>query len=185
MKKLMIAAAIVCVAVAGQAAQVTWGSDTSSYVNSSGTKQKVMPTGQSIVLAVIGDVDGFAAGDWDGTVTKELATATLKTPNTTKGRVSENFLFDFSDKILKDNDVLAVVIKNGSKYEQIAYYNTANGMVTDTLKVAGLADDEDSWSKTLTFATKGNFTTAAAPEPTSAMLLLLGVAGLALKRRRA
>ncbi|MCR5413849.1 MAG: PEP-CTERM sorting domain-containing protein, partial [Kiritimatiellae bacterium] len=35
------------------------------------------------------------------------------------------------------------------------------------------------------FATAGNFKTAAVPEPTSGLLMLLGVAGLALRRRRA
>ncbi|MBQ6341074.1 MAG: PEP-CTERM sorting domain-containing protein [Kiritimatiellae bacterium] len=42
----------------------------------------------------------------------------------------------------------------------------------------------DTWSGAgFTYATGGNFT--AVPEPTSGLLLLLGMAGLALKRKRA
>ena len=75
----------------------------------------------------------------------------------------------------------------------ISYYDTSlgtNGKVVDSLTVTGLADDEDLYAKTLNFATAGNFTAAVSgsssvPEPTSAMLVLVGLCGLALKRKRA
>ena len=50
--------------------------------------------------------------------------------------------------------------------------------------VSGLAGNTSSLTDQKLTAS-GNFTTASVPEPTSAMLLLLGVAGMALRRRRA
>ena len=65
-----------------------------------------------------------------------------------------------------------------------------NGKVVDSLTVSGLSSLEDLYAETLNFATAGNFTAAvsessSAPEPTSAMLVLVGLCGLALKRKRA
>ena len=67
-------------------------------------------------------------------------------------------------------------------FAQFAYLNgtdeaTTLSITTDLLnanaQTAGLPGAQNGWA------------TAAVPEPTSAMLLLLGVAGLALKRKRA
>ena len=79
---------------------------------------------------------------------------------------------------------LAVVITDGKTMMNITYADGTK--VTDSYLVNGLADN--LWTGTgnqpFNFATKGNFT-ADVPEPTSSLLMLLGVAGLALRRRRA
>ena len=55
---------------------------------------------------------------------------------------------------------------------------TATSPTQIRLYNAGWADDTKS-------ITTGGFNTAVAPEPTSGLLILLGMAGLALKRKRA
>ena len=52
-----------------------------------------------------------------------------------------------------------------------------------TYTISGLKDEASTLSG-FTFAT-ANYTTAAVPEPTSGLLMLVGLAGLALRRRRA
>ena len=43
----------------------------------------------------------------------------------------------------------------------------------------------ESWASDTMSLTTGGYNTAVAPEPTSGLLILLGMAGLALKRKRA
>ena len=65
---------------------------------------------------------------------------------------------------------------------QLVYASDMTTTVDDVYEVSGLTSD--TWSGAgFTYATGGNFT--AVPEPTSGLLLLLGMAGLALKRKRA
>ena len=58
--------------------------------------------------------------------------------------------------------------------------------VDDVLVISGLDDimnGGNRWSGNLNYASSGNFT--AVPEPTSGLLMLLGMTGLALRRKRA
>ena len=74
-------------------------------------------------------------------------------------------------------------------YQAFAVLWTADGKEASYTAVKSISMTNDSTSKTFAFANQSsalsanNFTVA--PEPTSGLLLLLGMAGLALKRKRA
>ena len=102
--------------------------------------------------------------------------------------MSANFSFTYDDETpannpIKTGDILGVMFKDSEgNLSQLVYASDMTTTVDDVYEVSGLTSD--TWSGAgFTYATGGNFT--AVPEPTSGLLLLLGMAGLALKRKRA
>jgi hypothetical protein len=82
-----------------------------------------------------------------------------------------------------NGDIFGVMFKDGDgNLSKLTY--VAGGDVDTTYTITGLADDTSSLNY-YTFATGAyTATTAAVPEPTSGLLLLLGMAGLALRRKQ-
>ena len=181
MKKLIIAVATVAMAVAVQAASISWGS--TGYLWDTATDAKATSIdGGTIVLCLIND-----GSDWANGVT-DLDTGVLTTSGMAaaigkvKGSSSGNYSFSYDGSLIKNGDVLTVLFKDtDGKYSELTYVDTTKGAVTDTYTVSGLSGD-DSVLSGFSFATQGNFQTV--PEPTSAMLMLLGMAGLALRRKQ-
>ena len=186
----MIALAAVACATGLQAASFAWNT-TTKITDSSGTavasaaEYSAVLNGGSIVLVLLAD------GTYDGakTILDGQTAPTVKTsPAAQRGRLSATYGFVYDDadgasNILKNDDILGVMFKDSSgNLSQLVYANGAT--VDDTYKISGLSNN--TWvGSSFTFATEGNFTVAAVPEPTSGLLLLLGMAGLALKRKRA
>ena len=180
MKKLMIAMAAIALAGVVNAASISWSS-TGYLWDATKDAKATSITGGSIVLCLIND-----GSDWTKGVT-DLDTGVLTTTGMAamigkvKGSTDGAFIWTFSDGTLSNGDVLTVLFKDtDGKYSQLTYLD--DSAVTDTYTVSGLSGDSSVLS-TFTFANGGNFQTV--PEPTSGLLMLLGVAGLALRRRRA
>ena len=189
MKKLMIAAAIVCAAVVSQAASVLWyttnsDGDPMNFVDKTGAYVTEMPAGVRVVLA---SITGNLAGEF--TVNSVVGAGAIDSDGETYSLVSGSVdgYYGTDSWTIKNGDILAVIAEvtteAGISYQALDY--VAGGKVTDTLTVSGLTDD--SYYAEFFAATGGDWTvkTAAVPEPTSGLLLLLGMAGLALRRRRA
>ena len=177
-----MAAAIVCAVCSLKAASVSWTAyqfesatgdiyDYGYFVDKDGNPYTSNPAGIDIVLCLM-----------DGDTVKQVLDIGL---NDGSGAVGGTYEFMYSSAVIKNGDVLKVFAKDADgKYLDLQASANPAGMdptVFNTLTVTGLSDD--TWmNDEFVFAT-GNFT--AAPEPTSGLLMLLGMAGLALRRRRA
>ena len=155
MKKLMIIAAAVFAAIASNAATVKWSS--SGLIGLDGSKAGA---DYSILVTVVSDTtDTFKSGSEFGPVSYKSGMVATQTAGDT-----------------------------GSNLGTIVFSATAYGPAGATLDLGSVTQAIEDAGSTYTLKFVANNSKddwAAAPEPTSGMLLLIGVAGLALRRRRA
>ena len=182
MKKLIIALAAAAIAAGVQAATVQWGSGTIYTPGAEGafTTTKAAASSVSYYLWTM-DAATYASTTIDGIAKLDKTTATANGKNNALGGTviyQDKTHFDAGATV--NWAILFTYTDGDSKEWYIA--NKGTGTVDDLgsqLSFGNLASSSSS------YATVGGWTAASVPEPTSGLLLLLGVAGLALKRKRA
>ena len=189
MKKLMIAVAIVCAAAFVQAANFNWNA--SGLVDESGS-------------ALTADYIGFAfyGSDTAGKVpvtALEDAIAAVMTSSFPEALmdyvgVADGGIVlmgpDSQSTVVAGSDVSAFIILTNAKYSDLdettlagyapTMYSVIEGGVNGTKNIGNAGG-----TYTFSFGADQQGDWQSVPEPTSGLLLLLGVAGLALKRKRA
>lgn len=205
MKKLMIVAAAVSLAAVSQAVTLDWGLGGKVWVGEKAGEKAVLATdytgtmkaGSELCLIYVGqNKSSFALGA-DGkladgqTVVNTIAYA-VATSGTKKGKWNPTMsMADLAN--YSDGASFAIVFNNGGKYDYV-YAVDASGNIGSAYQTAiAYADLSGKTALPEQYGTGGSGVAGAimnggaepVPEPTSGLLLLVGMAGLALRRRRA
>ena len=191
MKKLMLVAAVLGLAASVHAASASW-QVTNIYkvgsTSSSTTADRVAAdTYYGYLITVAGDLTVAK-------VTSELASKasvadvvsyldgikTASSATTAAGKIAKDVTLTLAD----GSYTMFSVILDSTNGDPLT---ASNYVIGDTVSatVTSVGDSAISSFNAKTLTTTASNWTAAAPEPTSGLLLLLGVAGLALKRKRA
>ena len=165
MKKLMIIVAATFVAVATQAASFAW--KTSGI---KGVEGSDLFTGSAILTAYATGTD-TVIGTWNGNIVNGVLNGS------SSGLVISSDSFVGASKY--DFIFVATTTVGGKDYEWVSTTKTSTAQATSTPSISWFAANHTTGE-----GINANGW-AAVPEPTSGLLMLLGVAGLALKRKRA
>jgi hypothetical protein len=186
MKKIMILASAIAMACSLQAASFTWGFLSDSIIAPGGEANVDFLEGGTAFL-YLGTVTASDSA-FDFGSAKLLATA---------GQDAEYFNFGVFDSSNAATSDLLTSTAAGQAYTLILVnkeIDTLVGYEGDYILAKGTSAEDtdpmsgDKWASMIdTTAYQGDqwSTMAAVPEPTSGLLLLLGVAGLALRRKQA
>ena len=180
MKKLMIALAAVAMAIGVQAATVQWGSGAIYTPGAEGAFTTTKAAANSVTYYLwTMDAATYASTSLDDIAKLDTSTASATGKNSALGGTvvyQDKTHFDAGDTV--NWAILFTYTDGDSKEWYIA--NKGTGTVND---LGGQLSFGNLAASTSTYATVSGWT--AVPEPTSGLLMLLGMAGLALRRRRA
>ena len=174
MKKLMIALAAVAIAACSQAASIKWAvNNASDYKGWNVYVYSGNYTSIGTVLATVLPEDQAPKG-WTDNLTQITVGSDVVNG---RGKLLNQTTHDIDTSKTWTVVLLDGAIAAGTKYA-----------IYESYAAADYAYEGSDTPSTMTFGTvksTGTLTTEAVPEPTSGLLLLIGVASPALKRRRA
>ena len=199
MKKLIIAASAVMAAVAVNAATINWNSSAMYLPTAEGkaSETKASSGAAGKAAAITMQLWVIDQATYDSLYNADAATMVANVVNAYKGKTTFDASGNTSTKAMVTlADSKKTYAVGDTAYAAILFTTEANGEAQYLGNLGAYtfkAGDDFQQSNMGSFALgdntgtniSGMWTAAAVPEPTSGLLLLLGVAGLALKRKRA
>lgn len=188
MKKLMIVLVAAAVAAYTQAASFNWKTSATGKVYQPGSATDFLGTSTAYLFDVANVtqsslVADFAAGTLDLASKSGLSNATIS-----NGKISGPTFVDGTAVGDTLTAYFATIITVGTDdYLFISGVASAGGVEGKTTAIsfnAKAASQLTALDASAGYKGAGWYTTQSVPEPTSGLLMLLGVAGLALRRRR-
>ena len=182
MKKLIIAAAMICAVVSAQAATVNW--------NISGVKADGggSPTAGWAVMAFYTEVGAGSSAIESAINSKTAGSLTFDASKSlvvsmSKGKVAAHDASVAALDTTKNYDFYFVVFNDAdatkaTKYAMVSALNQEYSSLDANYTVTGAFSASTAWTSITPPA-------PVIPEPTTGLLVLLGVAGLALRRKQA
>ncbi len=186
MKKLMMVAAVVIAAACANAAQFSWSAlqikDGYNSGNAGYTAANITGTAYLIMSAELSQAD-FMAGAKSGTYTAANigAVASSSKAIAAGNIVSTSFNYDTTIATGGKESAYFVIFSADGKY----FYTSAEKQATVQDVGAGAFPFAMQATSNTIGTGAGTWQATAVPEPTSGILLLVGIAGLALRRRKA
>jgi hypothetical protein len=180
MKKMMMFAAALVVAVAAQAASINWGITANTWFMSDGTTKA--PKGTSVYLIDMAKLSSIESAIENGATSFKAGDAGIIAVGATsnsKGYIAVSTAT--SDQLVAGTSYdFAYLVFDGDKYFVSASTKQAAYDPTDPVysEVNQVSFNDNSYKNSTS-------KWQATPEPTSALLLVLGGALLALRRKRA
>lgn len=185
MKKLMIAAIAMLCGIAAQASSVAWSIN--NVMDKTGT---ALDAGSVYVFFVAGNSKADTSSWAD--ITDKAGLTTALAGATYDYSVASGAAGNFSKSAMSLTDA---GISPSTKYsvyavilDTVGVTDESNFFVTAATAASTTYTDASSLTKTYSLSATASATAAnwqSVPEPTSGLLMLLGLAGLALKRKRA
>ena len=188
MKKLMIALAAVAVAAVVQAASINWAVTANTWYLSNGTSKA--PAGTAVYLinaANWSTIEAAIQGGATSFTTSDTGILAVGATSNAKGAVSGTATstaltagtsYDFAYLVFDTTDASDTKYFASATINRAAYDPT-DPVYSETTSITFMA------AQYTTSTLSGGWQSAAVPEPTSGLLMLLGMAGLALRRKRA
>ena len=185
MKKLMVMLAAVAMAVGAQAASVYW---TCTYVATAPESYVDGGLAYFVNAATLSQADLLAAGDKGADALSAALSSSYSYKGGTDGKYSvakadaiENSKLGLADGAA-GNQAYLVIFDSATITGDSKFYMTE---VKEFATYSGTEVSQIKWGDQEDRSSAAGAWTAVAPEPTSGLLMLVGLAGLALRRRRA
>ncbi|MBR3922890.1 MAG: PEP-CTERM sorting domain-containing protein [Kiritimatiellae bacterium] len=186
MKKLIIAAAAIAMSAIANAATVSWSTDADVIYKSNGSGDEASGYAVYFLMGVdyayASAVADIASGNYDFVSNAREGTEGTVVYSQSDG-YAENYKVGMNNEYAQPLTTQAYLVV----FDAADIANAKNVYISDAASVTITdvgAVDPINFDMGAT-ASESAWTATAAPEPTSGLLLLLGMAGLALRRRHA